>query len=139
MNTKGKRSVLYLQRVTTPQQDKLDADRIKRSSAEKDMGIGVNNMNQQHVLAAKAAHSTPGCISKSVASRLKLPNGKVQRRRCQTLKRCTSKVQEETREILVHIRKKKFLTGKAMDRENRLLREVVDSSSLEVFSWTSLK
>lgn len=76
MNTKGKCSVLYLHRVTPSQQDRLDADRIKRSSPEKDLGIHVNNMNQQHVLAVKAAHSTPGCISTSVASRLKLPNGK---------------------------------------------------------------
>lgn len=63
-------------RATPTQQERPDADRIKRSSAEKDQGIWVNNMNQEHVLIAEVAHSTPGCISKSIAARLKLPKWK---------------------------------------------------------------
>ena len=52
-------------------QYRLGDDLLERSSAEKDLGVLVNNrlaMSQQCALVAKAANGILGCINKNVAS-----------------------------------------------------------------------
>jgi len=53
-------------------QYRLGADLLESSSAERDLGLLVDNrstMSQQCALAAKAANGILGCIRRSVASR----------------------------------------------------------------------
>ena len=53
-------------------QHRSGADLLERSSAEKDVGVPVDNrlaVNQQCALAAKKANGISGCIKKSLASR----------------------------------------------------------------------
>ena len=55
-------------------QYRLGADLLQRSSAEKDMGVLVNNtvaMSKQCSLVAKKASGIMECIKKSVANRMK--------------------------------------------------------------------
>ena len=52
----------------------LGADLLERRSAEKDVGVLVDNMlamSQQYALVAKKASGILECIKKSVASRLR--------------------------------------------------------------------
>ena len=54
------------------QQSRLGADLLERSSAEKDLGVLVDNrlaVSQQCALVAKKTNGIPGCIKKSMASR----------------------------------------------------------------------
>ncbi|GAB0204070.1 hypothetical protein GRJ2_002872600 [Grus japonensis] len=69
---KGKRRVLHLGRNNLMHQYRLGVDLLGSSSAEKDLGVLVDNklsMSQQSALVAKKANGILGCIKKSVASR----------------------------------------------------------------------
>jgi len=66
--------VLNLGRNNPTHQYRLAADLLESSSAERDLGVLVDNrltMSQQYALAAKKANGILGCIKKSVASRLR--------------------------------------------------------------------
>ncbi|GAB0180014.1 mitochondrial enolase superfamily member 1 [Grus japonensis] len=70
--SKGKCRVLHLGRNKPKHQYRLGVDLLGRSSAEKDLGVLVDNklsMSQQCALVAKKANGILGCIQKSVASR----------------------------------------------------------------------
>ncbi|GAB0209939.1 mitochondrial enolase superfamily member 1 [Grus japonensis] len=69
---KGKCRVLHLGRNNTRHQYRLGVDLLGRSSAEKDLGVPVDNklsMSQQCALVAKKANGILGGIKKIVASR----------------------------------------------------------------------
>ena len=69
---KSKCRVLHLGQNNRMYQYRLGDDLLRRSSAEKDVGVLVNNrlaMSQQCALLAKKANGILGCIKKSMASR----------------------------------------------------------------------
>jgi len=69
---KGKCRVLHLGRNNPMHQYRLGADLLGSSSAERDVGVLVDNvltMSQQCALAAKTTSGILGCIKNSVASR----------------------------------------------------------------------
>ncbi|GAB0176259.1 mitochondrial enolase superfamily member 1 [Grus japonensis] len=69
---KGEWRALHLGRNNPKHQYGLGVDPLERSSAEKDLGVLVDNklsMSQQCALMAKKANGILGCIKKSVASR----------------------------------------------------------------------
>ncbi|KAJ7423498.1 rna-directed dna polymerase from mobile element jockey-like [Pitangus sulphuratus] len=67
---KCKCRILHLARNNTPHQYRLGPDLLKRSSAEKDLGVLVDNklsMGQKCACVAKKSNGILGCIRKSVA------------------------------------------------------------------------
>ena len=70
--SKGKRRALHLGRNNPINQYRLGADLLESSSAERDLGVLVDDkltMSQKCALVAKKANGILGCIKKSVASR----------------------------------------------------------------------
>ncbi|KGL74463.1 hypothetical protein N309_02403, partial [Tinamus guttatus] len=69
---KAKCKVLHLGRNNPRHQYRLGIDHLKSSSAEKDLGVMVDDkltMRQQCALVAKKAHGILGCMKRSVSSR----------------------------------------------------------------------
>ncbi|KGL80334.1 hypothetical protein N309_05039, partial [Tinamus guttatus] len=69
---KGKRKVLHLGRNNPRHQYRLGTDLLESSSAEKDLGVMVDDkltMRQQCALVAKKANGILGCVKKSLSSR----------------------------------------------------------------------
>jgi len=70
---KAKCKVLHLGQCSPKHRYKLGREWLKRSS-EEDLGMLVDerfSMSLQYVLAAQKANCIPGCIKKSVTSRLR--------------------------------------------------------------------
>jgi len=71
---KGKCKVLHLGRNNPMHQHRLGIDLLGSSSAERDLGVLVDDkltMSQQRALVAKKTNGILGCLSKNVASRSK--------------------------------------------------------------------
>jgi len=69
---KSKYSVLQLGRNNLMHQYRLGMDLLESSSAERDLGVLVDDkltMSQQYALVSKKANGILGCIRRSVASR----------------------------------------------------------------------
>ena len=69
---KSKCGVLYPVKINHIHQDTLGDELLKRSSAEKDLGVPVGNklaMSQQCALVAKKANGILRCTKKSMASK----------------------------------------------------------------------
>jgi len=74
MKLKDKCGVLHLGRDNPIHPYRLGADLLESSSAERDLGVLVDDrltMSQQSALVVKKASGILGCIKKSVASRLR--------------------------------------------------------------------
>ncbi|GAB0182432.1 hypothetical protein GRJ2_000708500 [Grus japonensis] len=68
----GKRKIFHLRKNNPMYQYRLGVDLLGSSSAEKDLGVLLDNklpMSQQRTLMAKKANGILGCIQRSVASR----------------------------------------------------------------------
>ena len=74
MFNKGKCGVLYPVKINHIHQDTLGDELLKRSSAEKDLGVVVDNrlaMSQQCALVVKKANDILQCNKNSMTSRLR--------------------------------------------------------------------